>query len=122
MNRCDVWIEDKWQPKTTNQTHIAICCSLAIHLSDQSTNFLIVIKNHRLTHTCMNQSSPICVLYLSDASNNEENGRKKGENSDHTHFSVLQNFFYPHKDKNPSLQRQLHFLSTKTKQLPLHKS
>ena len=58
----------------------------------------------------MNQSSPICVLYLSDASNKEENGRMKRENSDdHTHFSVPQNFFYPHRDKNPSLQRQLHF-------------
>ena len=64
----------------------------------------------------MNQPSPICVLYLSDASNNEENGRMKRENSDdHTHFSVPQNFFYPHKDKNTSLQRQLHFLSTKTR-------
>ena len=66
----------------------------------------------------MNQSSPSCVLYLSDASNNEENGKMKmkRENShDHTHFSVPQISFYPHKDKNPSLQRQLHFLSTKTK-------
>ena len=55
----------------------------------------------------MNQSSPICVLYLSHASNNEGNGRMKGENSDdHTLFSVPQIFFYPHKDKNPSLQRQ----------------
>ena len=64
----------------------------------------------------MNQSSPICVLYLSDASNNEENGRMKREKSDDdTLFSVPQIFFYPHKDKNPSLQRQLHFLSTKTK-------
>ena len=88
MNRCDVWIEDKWQLKTTNRTQIEICCSLAIHLlSDQSANFLIQIKNHRLAHTCMNQSSPICVLYLSNASNNEENGRMKRENSnDHTLF------------------------------------
>ena len=118
MNRCDVWIEDKWQPKTINRTQIAICCSLAIHfLSDQSTNFLIQIKNHRLTHTCMNQSSPICVLYLSDASNNKENGRMKIENSDdHTHFFLFHNFFSTlTKTKNPSLQRQLHFLSTKTK-------
>ena len=97
MNRCDVWIEDKWQPKTTNRTQAAICCSLAIHLlSDQSTNFLIKFKNHRLTHTCMNQSSPICVLYLSDASNNEENGSMKRENSDdHTHFFCSTKFFIP---------------------------
>ena len=42
-----------------------------------SVDFLIQIKTHRLTHTCMNQSSPVCVLYLSDASNNEEKGRMK---------------------------------------------
>ena len=65
----------------------------------------------------MNQSSPICVLYLSDASNNEENGRMKIENSDdHTHFFCCTIFFSTlTKTKNPSLQRQLHFLSTKTK-------
>ena len=95
---------------------------LSCHSSFGSVDQLSDIDQEPQTYTCMNQSSPICLLYLSDASNNEENGRKKGENSDHTHFSVLQNFFYPHKDKNPSLQRQLHFLSTKTKQLPLHKS
>ena len=68
-------------------------------------------------HTCMNQSSPICVLYLSDASNNKENGRMKIENfDDHTHFFCSTNFFATlTKTKNPSLQRQLHFLSTKTK-------
>ena len=116
MNRCDVWIEVKWQPKTINRTQIEICCSIAIHfLSDQSTNFLIKIKNHRLTHTCMNQSSPICVLYLSDASNNKENGRMKIENSDdHTHFFCSINFFSTlTKTKNPSLQRQLHFFINK---------
>ena len=44
----------------------------------------------------MNQSSPICVLYLSDASNNEENGRMKRENSDdHIHFFCSTNFFLP---------------------------
>ena len=42
----------------------------------------------------MNQSSPICVLYLSDASNNEENGRMKSENSDeHTHFFLFHKIF-----------------------------
>ena len=41
----------------------------------------------------MNQSNPICVLYLSDASNNKENGRMKIENSDdHTHFFCSTNF------------------------------
>ena len=56
------------------------------------------------------------VLYLSDASKNEENGRMKGENSDdQTLFSLPQNFFYPLKDKNPSFQRQIPFLSTKPK-------
>ena len=44
----------------------------------------------------MNQPSPICVLYLSDASNNEENERMKRENSDdHTHFFCSTNFFLP---------------------------
>ena len=44
----------------------------------------------------MNQSSPICVLYLSDASNNEENGRMKRENSDdHTHFFCSTKLFLP---------------------------
>ena len=33
MNRCDVWIEDKWQPKTINRTQIAICCSLTGRLA-----------------------------------------------------------------------------------------
>ena len=61
-----------------------------------SVDFLIWIKNHRLTHTCMNQSSPICVLYLSDASNNEEKGRMKRENSDdHTHFFCSTEFILP---------------------------
>ena len=44
----------------------------------------------------MNQYSPICELYLSDASNNEENGRMKRENSDdHTHFFCSTKFFLP---------------------------
>ena len=44
----------------------------------------------------MNQSGIICVLYLSDASNNEENGRMKRENSDdHTHFFCSTKFFLP---------------------------
>ena len=44
----------------------------------------------------MNQSSPICVLYLSDASNNEENRRMKRKNSDgHTHFFCSTKFFLP---------------------------
>ena len=46
------------------------------------------------------------VLYLSDASKNEENGRMKGENSDQTLFSLPQIFFYPLKDKTQSFQRQ----------------
>ena len=128
MNRCDVWIEDKWQPKTINRTQIAICCSPAIHfLSDQSTNFLIQINNHRLTHTCMNQPSPICVLYLSDASNNKENGRMKIENSDdHTHFFCSTIFFLP--SQRPKIhhfsdnyifyqQRLSNFLYTKVEKL-----
>ena len=42
----------------------------------------------------MNQSSPVCVLYLSDASSNEEKGRMKRENSDdHTHFFCPTIFF-----------------------------
>ena len=46
----------------------------------------------------MNQSSPICVLYLSDASNNEEKGRMKRENSDdHTHFFCSTKFVLPSK-------------------------
>ena len=63
----------------------------------------------------MNQSSPICVLYLSDASNNKENGRMKIENSDdHTHFfSVPQIFFYPHKDQKSITSATITFFINK---------
>ena len=78
----------------------------------------------------MNQSSPICVLYLSDASNNkenEENGRMKIENSDTKHiFSVPQIFFLP--SQRPKIhhfsdnyifyqQRLSNFLYTKVERL-----
>ena len=74
----------------------------------------------------MNQSSPVCVLYLSDASNNEENGRMKRENSDdHTHFSVPQNFstltktnIHHFSDNYIFYQRRLsNFLCTKVEKL-----
>ena len=52
----------------------------------------------------MNQSSPIRVLYLSDASKNEENGRMKRDNSDdHTHFFCSTKFFQP--SQRPKIHR-----------------
>ena len=55
----------------------------------------------------MNQSSPICVLYLSDASNNKENGRMKIENTDdHTHFFSVPKFFFL-----PSQRPKIHPIS-----------
>ena len=75
----------------------------------------------------MNQSSFICVLYLSDALNNEENGRTKRENSDdHTHFFCSTNFFLPSQrpkilhfsDNNIFHQQRLsNFLYTKVEKL-----
>ena len=65
----------------------------------------------------MNQSSPMCVLYLSDASNNkenEENGRMKIENSDTKHiFSVPQIFFYRPKDQKSITSATITFLINK---------
>ena len=74
----------------------------------------------------MNQSSPICVLYLSDASNNEENGGMKRENSDdHTHFFCSTKFSTLTKTKIHQFcdnyifyqQRLSNFLYTKVEKL-----
>ena len=75
----------------------------------------------------MNQSSPICVLYLSDASNNEANGRMKRENSDdHTHFFCSRKFFLPSQRQKSitsaaitffDQQRLSNFLYTKVEKL-----
>ena len=124
MNRCDVWTEDKWQQKTTNRTQIAICCSLAIHLlSDQSTFWYRSRTTDLHIHVWIYPALSVCCIYPT-----HQTMKRKGEWKEkilmtiHI-FSVPQNFFYPHKDKNPSLQQQRlsNFLYTKVEKLLLGK-
>ena len=65
----------------------------------------------------MNQSSPICVLYLCDASNNEENGRMKRENSDdHKLFFYSTKFFLPSQRQKSITSATITFFINKDKE------
>ena len=113
MNRCDVWIEDKWQPKTTNRTQIAICCPLAIHLlSDQSTFWYRSRPTDLHIHVWINPALSVCCIYPTHQTMKRK-GEWKENSDDHTHFFCSTKFFLPSQRQKSITSATITFLINK---------